>query len=205
MDTVLPAGITVTSTARRKPWSHIGAACRYARADESPIGRAAASTAGTSGFSYPAWAPRFYAPGTRAADLLPAYAARLNACELNNTFYQQPKPPAIGGWLAATDPEFRFSVKAQRGGSVHALLGGAAETVPWLTAPYRLFGERLGTVLFRVPDPIKRNDAELAQLLAAWPRDLPLTMEFQHESWRDDEVHAQLMAAGSRPLRHRPG
>ena len=55
---------------------------------------------GTSGFSYPAWAPRFYAPGTRAAELLPAYGARLNACELNNTFYQQPKPTAISGWLA---------------------------------------------------------------------------------------------------------
>jgi uncharacterized protein YecE (DUF72 family) len=152
---------------------------------------------GTSGFSYAAWAPRFYAPGTRAADLLPAYAARLNACELNNTFYQQPKAPAIAGWLAATDPQFRFSVKAQRGGSVHALLGGAAETIPWLTGPYRLFGERLGTVLFRVPDPIKRNDVELHQLLAAWPTELPLTMEFQHESWRDDDVHAQLIAAGA--------
>lgn len=153
--------------------------------------------AGTSGFSYPAWAPRFYPPGARASALLPAYAARLNACELNNTFYQQPKPPAISAWLGATDDGFRFSVKAQRGGSVHALLGGAAETVPWLTAPYRLFGERLGTVLFRVPDPIKRNDEELVQLLAAWPRDLPLTMEFQHASWRADEVHALLMAAGA--------
>ena len=153
--------------------------------------------AGTSGFSYPAWAPRFYAPGARAAELLPAYAARLTACELNNTFYQQPKPPAISGWLAAIGNQFRFSVKAQRGGSMRALLGGAAETVPWLTAPYRLFGERLGTVLFRVPEPIHRDDAQLAQLLAAWPRELPLTLEFQHESWRDDEVHAQLMAAGA--------
>jgi len=153
--------------------------------------------AGTSGFSYPAWAPRFYAAGTRAADLLPTYAARLNACELNNTFYQQPKPPAIAGWLAATDPSFRFSVKAQRGGSVRALFGGAIETIPWLTAPYRLFGERLGTVLFRVPDPIKRDDDQLAQLLEAWPADLPLTLEFQHESWHDDEVHGQLMRAGA--------
>jgi uncharacterized protein YecE (DUF72 family) len=152
---------------------------------------------GTSGFSYPKWAPRFYAAGTRTTALLPAYAARLNACELNNTFYQQPKPAAIGGWLGATPDDFRFSVKAQRGGSVQALFGRAADTVPWLTAPYRLFGERLGTVLFRVSDPIKRNDENLAQLLAAWPRDLPLTMEFQHESWRDDEVHAQVIAAGA--------
>ncbi len=152
---------------------------------------------GTSGFSYPAWAPRFYAPATKSGQLLPAYAARLNACELNNTFYQQPKPPAIERWLGATPDDFRFAVKAQRGGSAQALFGKAAETVAWLTAPYRLFGARLGTVLFRVPEPIKRNDSLLAQLLAAWPHDLPLTMEFQHASWQVDEVHSLVMAAGA--------
>ncbi len=120
---------------------------------------------GTSGFSYSAWAPRFYAPGTRSGDLLRAYAARLNACELNNTFYQQPTAPKVAAWLAATPDGFRFSVKAQRGGSWRSMAGFAAESVPWLTQPYRLFGERLGTVLFRVPDTTKRDDGALAQLL----------------------------------------
>jgi uncharacterized protein YecE (DUF72 family) len=152
---------------------------------------------GTSGFSYAAWAPRFYAPGTRSADLLKAYAARLNACELNNTFYQQPTAPKVSAWLAATPSEFRFSVKAQRGGSWRSMAGSAAESVPWLTEPYRLFGERLGTVLFRVPETTKRNDDALAQLLLAWPRDMPLTMEFQHPSWLVDETLAQLMGAGA--------
>ena len=50
-------------------------------------------------------------------------------------------------------------------------------------------------MLFRVPDPIKRNDEELVQLLAAWPRDLPLTMEFQHDLWRADEVHLERLRA----------
>lgn len=152
---------------------------------------------GTSGFAYPAWAPRFYAPSTRAEALLSAYAARLGACELNNTFYQQPTAPKIAGWLAATPESFRFTVKAQRGGSMRALGNAAAETVGWLTVPYRLFGERLGSVLFRVPEVSKRNDAALAQLLAAWPPDMPLTVEFQHSSWQDDEVFAQLMQAGA--------
>jgi uncharacterized protein YecE (DUF72 family) len=152
---------------------------------------------GTSGFAYPAWAPRFYASGTRADGLLPAYARRLEACELNNTFYQQPSPPKIASWLAATPETFRFTVKGQRGGSWRAMSGHAAESVPWLTAPYRLFGERLGSVLFRVPETTPRDDAALAGLLAAWPRDLPLTVEFQHASWQDDEVFAQLMEAGA--------
>src|SRR3954467_9578841 len=152
---------------------------------------------GTSGFSYAAWAPRFYALGTRSGDLLAAYAERLNACELNNTFYQQPTASKVAAWLAATPADFRFSVKAQRGGSWRSMAGRAAESVPWLTEPYRLFGERLGTVLFRVPETTKRDDDTLAQLLAVWPRDLPLTMEFQHSSWLVDETLAQLMTAGA--------
>lgn len=152
---------------------------------------------GTSGFSYAAWAPRFYAPGTRSGKLLEAYAQRLNACELNNTFYQQPSAAKVAAWLAATPAEFRFSVKAQRGGSWRSMAGFAAESVPWLTPPYRLFGERLGTVLFRVPETTKRDDGMLAQLLAAWPPDMPLTMEFQHPSWLVDETLAQLMGAGA--------
>jgi uncharacterized protein YecE (DUF72 family) len=52
-------------------------------------------------------------------------------------------------------------------------------------------------VLFRVPDTTKRDDDALARLLAAWPRDLPLTVEFQHASWLVDETLAQLMSAGA--------
>src|SRR4051812_48825646 len=92
--------------------------------------------AGTSGFSYAAWAPRFYAAGIRSGDLLAAYAERLNACELNNTFYQQPTASKVAAWLAATPADFRFSVKAQRGGSWRSMAGRAAESVPWLTEPY---------------------------------------------------------------------
>ena len=55
---------------------------------------------GTSGFSYPAWAPRFYRPATRSADLLREYGARLPAVELNNTFYRQPRPDAVASWLS---------------------------------------------------------------------------------------------------------
>jgi uncharacterized protein YecE (DUF72 family) len=52
-------------------------------------------------------------------------------------------------------------------------------------------------VLFRVPDGTARSDERLAALLEAWPRDLPLTMEFQDPSWHVDEVFAALAAAGA--------
>jgi uncharacterized protein YecE (DUF72 family) len=61
----------------------------------------------------------------------------------------------------------------------------------------RRFGERLGTVLFRVPDGVRRDDDRLAALLEHWPRDLPLTVEFQDASWHVDEVFGALADAGA--------
>jgi uncharacterized protein YecE (DUF72 family) len=156
---------------------------------------------GTSGFSYPAWAPTFYPPGLRSEDLLGAYAERLSACELNNTFYRAPTESAIAGWLARTPESFRFAVKAQRGGSFRALLGDdQAESVGWLTRPLDAFGARLGTVLYRVPGEIGRTDERhdrLARLLELWPVRFPLTMEFQDPSWHVDETFALLRAHGA--------
>ena len=156
---------------------------------------------GTSGFAYPAWAPAFYPAGTRGDDLLRAYAERLTACELNNTFYRQPSPSAVAGWLARTPEWFRFVVKAQRGGSARALLGDdQAESVAWLTRPLDLFGPRLGSVLYRVPGELVRTDERadrLARLLELWPARFPLTMEFQHGSWHVDDTFALLEARGA--------
>jgi uncharacterized protein YecE (DUF72 family) len=150
---------------------------------------------GTSGFAYPAWAPRFYPPGSRGDALLPFYATRLATVELNNTFYRQPSPAAVDAWLAATPADFRFAVKAQRSSSFRSLQPDAAASVEWLTTPLRRFADRLGTVLFRVPENVRRDDVRLAGLLAAWPRDLPLALEFQDPTWHVDEVYAA--AAGA--------
>jgi uncharacterized protein YecE (DUF72 family) len=144
--------------------------------------------AGTSGFAYPDWAPRFYPAGLRPNELLSHYSSRLPAVELNNTFYQQPKPDKVAAWLAATPPAFRFVVKAQRGGSMRAFGEAAAQTVEWLTAPYRLFGERLGAVLYRVPENMHRDDDKLRLLLEAWPDDLPIVVEMQNAEWQVDDV-----------------
>jgi uncharacterized protein YecE (DUF72 family) len=141
--------------------------------------------------------PRFYPAGLRSGRLLEHYASRLATVELNNTFYRSPSAAAIAAWVAATPPDFRFAVKAQRGGSFRALQVDPIASIPWLTGPYRAFAERLGTVLFRVPDGVSRDDARLGALLDAWPPDLPLTMEFQDASWHVDETFAALQRVGA--------
>lgn len=150
---------------------------------------------GTSGFAYPGWSPLFYPPGLRGDGLLPFYARHFPACELNNTFYQQPSESKVAAWLAATPDDFRFAVKAQRGGSFRALRVDPVASVPWLTAPLARFGARLGTVLFRVPDNVPIDLPRLEALLAEWPPGLPLTVEFQDPSWHVDEVFDALTGA----------
>ena len=91
---------------------------------------------------------------------------------------------------------------------MRALWGAPDESIAWLTKPLPAFGDRLGAVLFRVDAVVRRDgpwvegdtslaDARLAAFLAAWPRSIPLVMEFQDRSWHVDETFAALRAVGA--------
>jgi uncharacterized protein YecE (DUF72 family) len=151
---------------------------------------------GTSGFAYASWAPRFYPAGVRPDGRLAAYAARLDACELNNTFYRRPSRAQLRRWREAVPPDFRFAVKAQRGSSMRVLRGDAG-AIDWLTEGLEELGPALGSVLFRVPGELRRDDAALAAMLERWPRSIPLALELQDASWHVDETFAVLRAAGA--------
>ncbi len=76
------------------------------------------------------------------------------------------------------------------------------ESAIWLTERLDTFGERLGAVLFRLPENIHRrpdgtSDLVIQRLLTAWPRPIPLVMEFIHASWHVDETFAALREAGA--------
>jgi uncharacterized protein YecE (DUF72 family) len=152
--------------------------------------------AGTSGFSYPSWVGGFYAMGTRSGELLRAYAEYFNAVELNNTFYQFPTEAKIAAWRSATPEPFRFTAKAQQRVTHWARLADPVQTRRQADA-MRLFGDRLGSTLVRVPDTFVRDDARLGTFLDAWPPDLPVAFDLRHPSWLDDEVLALVAAHGN--------
>ena len=157
---------------------------------------------GTSGFGYPGWAPRFYPRGLTERDLLPFYASRFPAVELNNTFYARPTVDRIRAWSAATPDGFKFVIKAQRGAISRALNSTPADSVAWLTEHLDTFGDRLGAVLFSVAENVRRredgsSETGLERLLAAWPSEITLVMEFQHASWHVDDVFALLRAGNA--------
>ena len=169
---------------------------------ERRLGRA---YVGTSGFSYPGWVPKFYAPGKASRKLLAAYATRLPAVELHNTFMRRPNEQQIEKWMRETGPDFRFCPKAQRSTSWRAFAEpDPTESIRWLTDALEGFGERLGSVLLSLRGSLERDDEALERALSAWPAAVPLALELLHPSWHAKAVDERAPGAWRDPGGDRP-
>jgi len=152
---------------------------------------------GTSGFSYPSWVPRFYAPGKASRKLLVAYSARLPAVELHTTFTRRPNEQQLTKWLSETSEGFRFCPKAHRATSWRAWTeDDPSRSIKGLTDALQGFGDRLGCVLMSLQGTLERDDEALDRTLRAWPTDVPLALELLHPSWQADEVYDCIRAHG---------
>ena len=116
--------------------------------------------AGTSGFAYPGWKPRFYPEKLPAKKFLEHYSRRLNAVEINYTFRRLAALSTLTAWVEATPPGFLFAPKANmRITHIQKLKDAAASTALFLKTidPLRS-ARRLGPILFQLP-PALRLDA----------------------------------------------
>ena len=147
---------------------------------------------GTSGYSYKEWKGSFYPEKLPAKDMLPYYASRLHAVELNNTFYRMPQPSMVESWRAQVPDNFRFSVKAsQRITHFKRLKETTAET-KFMLETVSALGDRLGVVLFQLPPNMKKDLERLETFLKDLPAETPAAFEFRHPTWFDDDVLALL-------------
>jgi len=150
--------------------------------------------AGTSGFAYPSWKPRFYPADLASKKFLEYYATRLNSVEINYTFRRLPAESTLENWIKATPEGFLFSPKAhQRITHIERLRGAVDFTSVFLRSidPLRAT-HRLGPILFQLPPYFRRDDAVLGDFLKSLPDDLRYSFEFRHESWLNDDVYALL-------------
>jgi uncharacterized protein YecE (DUF72 family) len=153
--------------------------------------------AGTSGWSFTAWRGPFYEAGLPADRMLAAYAARLPTVEVNATFYRMPRRSVLASWLEEVPTGFRFAVKTPQR-ITHALkLAGVEEPLGYFLRALTALGGALGPVLVQLPPWLRKDLPRLQAFLALLPPGLRAAFEFRHGSWRDDEVHAALAAAGA--------
>lgn len=147
--------------------------------------------AGTSGFAYPNWKPRFYPQNLPQKKFLEYYAGRLNAVEINYTFRRLPNLSTLEAWAASTPPGFVFALKAnQRITHIRRLqdAGESLDTFLRVIDPLRS-ARRLGPVLFQLPPNLKCEVALLEDFTALLPADLRFVFEFRHPSWLAEPVY----------------
>ncbi|HEY6805187.1 MAG TPA: DUF72 domain-containing protein [Pyrinomonadaceae bacterium] len=154
---------------------------------------------GTSGYSYKEWKGSFYPEKLAAKDMLPYYAERLKAVELNNTFYRLPQRSMVESWKAQVPDNFRFSVKASQRITHFKRLKEAADETKYMLDTVSVLGDQLGVVLFQLPPNMKKDLERLESFLAVLPPDVKATFEFRHPTWFDDDV-LELLKKNDRAL-----
>jgi uncharacterized protein YecE (DUF72 family) len=153
---------------------------------------------GTSGFSFPDWEGAFYPRGLPPAERLGFYARYFPAVEVNSTYYGIPQPQVMRQMAEKTPPGFEFMVKANRQ-MTHEATAPDAVYHDFLRClePLREAG-RFHGVLAQFPWRFRNTPEARRHLLALRGRlgELPLFVEFRHDSWAVEEVFHSLAESG---------
>lgn len=146
---------------------------------------------GTAGWSIPAaLADCFPSEGSQ----LERYATRLNAVEINSSFYRPHRRSTYERWAASVPAAFRFAVKLPRAITHEARLVGCEEPLSRFAEEVAGLGDRRGPVLVQLP-PSLAFDAEMADGFFAGARSVlggAIACEPRHPSWFTGEADALL-------------
>lgn len=146
---------------------------------------------GCAGWSLPrpVW-PEFPADGSH----LERYAARLNAAEINSSFYRPHQSETYARWAASVPPDFRFSVKLPKAITHEKRLRDCVALMDAFLAQASGLGPRLGCLLIQLPPSLALEpENALAFLSALRQRHRGmLALEARHASWFTPEADALL-------------
>jgi uncharacterized protein YecE (DUF72 family) len=148
--------------------------------------------AGTSGFSIDEWQGQFYPNGLRGDERLAYYASRLPSVEINNSFYQMPKPALLERWRDTVSDGFRFALKAPRRFTHSQPLRATGDSLEHFLDALGALRKTLGPVLFQLPPTLRKDATLLSEFLSRLPATLRAAFEFRHRSWFEDDVFALL-------------
>jgi uncharacterized protein YecE (DUF72 family) len=152
---------------------------------------------GTSGWQYRDWRGVLYPEGLPQGRWLEHFARRFETVEVNNTFYNLPKPETFVRWREQTPEGFVVTVKASRYITHIRRLREPADPVERFLSHARGLGRKLGPVLFQLPPRFRVDVPLLAGFLSVVPRDIRAAFEFRDASWESPEVHELLDRAGA--------
>lgn len=124
--------------------------------------------------------------------MLARYATRLNAVEINSSFYRSHQASTYARWAASVPAGFRFAVKLPRAITHDARLQKAGDALAGFADEVAGLGKKLGVVLVQLP-PSLAFDARIAGTFFAMLErrlEVPVACEPRHASWFDERVEA---------------
>lgn len=148
---------------------------------------------GIGGWDFDPWRGTFYPAGLAKTKQLEHLGTRLNATEINATYYKLQSPALFARWAKLVPEGFKFAVKASRFCTNRKALAEAEESVgKFCGQGFTELGDKLGPILWQLA-PTKRFDAdEIRGFLGLLPpaRDgiaLRHALEVRHESFQNPE------------------
>jgi uncharacterized protein YecE (DUF72 family) len=147
---------------------------------------------GTSGYSYKEWKPSFYPRDLPASDFLPFYARHFAAVEINGSFYRLPTAATVKSWARQVPENFQFILKSPQT-ITHFKRLKEPKTIlkPFLQVAAHL-KKHQGPLYFQLAGNFKKDLPRLHEFLAALRNPPPITFEFRHPGWFDDETFTLL-------------
>lgn len=147
---------------------------------------------GTSGWSYDHWSGLFYPEGLPRARWFDYYVERFSSVEVNYSFYRLPSERTISSWSDRTPASFTFALKGSRLITHQLRLRNCEEALTRFHERVLGLGDRLGVILWQLPPDLTRDSPLLDDFLGVLPPDVPVAVEFRHDSWHHSSTHAVL-------------
>jgi uncharacterized protein YecE (DUF72 family) len=152
---------------------------------------------GTSGWHYRDWRRAYYPHGLTQAAWLEWYARGFATVESDNAFYRLPERRVFADWAERTPDDFVMAVKVSRYLTHIKRLRDPSEPVGRFLDRVGGLGPKLGPVLLQLPPTLQADVQALAAVLALFPADVRVAIEFRHASWFVPPVRALLERHGA--------
>ena len=146
---------------------------------------------GTAGWSIPSqYRPDFPEAGSH----LERYAGRLNAVEINSSFYRPHRRATYERWSASVPPDFRFSVKLPKQITHEHRLVECAPLIRAFAGQADGLAEKLGVVLVQLPPSLIFDEGIAARFFTELRAEIgcPVACEPRHPSWFSDQANRLL-------------
>lgn len=137
---------------------------------------------GTAGWSVPS---RYAAEVPVGGSHLERYASRLNAVEINSSFYRPHQRKTYERWARSVPSGFRFAVKVPKAMTHEQRLADCGDLLERFSAEVTGLGDKLGVLLVQLPPKLGFDKRVADRFFRDLRRqiDVPVACEPRHASW----------------------